>query len=223
MHLTRRSTPFGVLAGVLLLAGALGASSAAAQTPHPVQLDPDELLSAFAREHQAPGDRARASLELTHVLTHHADYAAREVAALLRGLERLALSGETSRLRASAALRLALPGSHRSTRPMTGMVVRLERLYERSQDPMVRSVIVSAMADAAERRDALAFLERLAIQAPAETDFPGAAMQALATLAAMDADGRAVLKRLHETRAVQDPEARYDLWVLASRGYRIQE
>jgi hypothetical protein len=35
------------------------------------------------------------------------------------------------------------------------------------------------------------------------------------------AEGRGALKRLHETGAVRDPEARYELSVLARHGYWI--
>ena len=204
---------------VLLLGTALSALPANAQERHRITRTPGELISALVREKQTPGGYDPASHDITVVLTHRSDYPAPYVEAILRGLEQLALTGDSPDLRRSVVLWLAIPGSRRSTHPVPGTVARLARLYRR--DPAVRGVVVSAMADLAERQEALAFLERIAVQAPEDADFPESAGRALATLVAMGDEGRAVLKRLHDTRAVRDLQARYELSVLASRGYRI--
>lgn len=204
----------------------IGVSLAAPETqaqirPH-VTLTPEELLSAFVRESQLPpGTSSTASLMLTAVLIHYPDYPAAYVEALLRGLERIALTADSSRLRRSAVLHLTTPSGRRTARPMAGAVARLERVYRVTADPMVRGVVVIGMGMlAAERPAATAFLERLAVQKDAE--FPGSAESALQALVALEDEGRIVLRRLHETGAVQDPEARHQLSVLASRGYRLR-
>jgi hypothetical protein len=77
------------------------------------------------------------------------------------------------------------------------------------------------VGDLAERKKALVFLERIAAQGPDNADFPAAASRALGTLVLMGDKGRALLKRLHETGAVRDPEARMELATLAQRGFRL--
>ncbi len=159
--------------------------------------------------------------DVAHVLTYPDDYLSADLELFLRGLEEIALTGESSRLRASAAFSLSFPGSRRKPHPVPGTVRRLERIYRRSNDPAVRGVVVASMADVAEGDKALVFLEGIATEVPVHADSPGSASRALGTLVAMDEDGRTVLKRLHETQAVRDPEARHELSVLADRGYRI--
>jgi hypothetical protein len=205
--------------GLLLLAEALlAAPSVNAQRPHHISSTPAQLLAAFVRAHET--SEPNAGYDLTRVLGDHTNYPAGDVESLLRGLEQLALKGASSRLRAEAALNVALPGSRRSARPIPGILGRLQGIYHSSSDRLVRSVIVAAMAEQAERPQALAFLERLAVQE--RGDFPGSASQALGTLVAMDEEGRTVLRRLHKTGSVRDPKARSELTVMASRGYRLK-
>jgi HEAT repeat protein len=207
------------LAGVALLVAVLSVAPASAQSRHRVTRDPAELLAAYVRERQTPNAKPSASLDLTHVLTYHSDYPTADVQSLLQGLEQLALTATPPRLRAEAAFRLSIPGSHRTSRPLPGMFARLERVYRASSDPLVRSVVVDAMGDLADRREAVAFLEQVAAQHPPA--FAGAAGRAMASLLTMGDEGRAGLKRLHETGAVRDPEAKGDLATLAKHGYRV--
>jgi hypothetical protein len=83
-------------------------------------------------------------------------------------------------------------------------------------------MVVVGVADVAERSKAPGFLERIAAQGPANSDFPGAATRALSSLVAMDEAGRAVLKRLHDTGALRDPEARMELATLAEHGFSVR-
>jgi hypothetical protein len=207
--------------GILLLGATVTPQPLDAQKPYRVTRTPGELISAFAREYQTPsGPTSGAGLDIAHVLTYPDQYPAADLESFLAGLEQVALTGDSSRLRASAAFSLSLPGSRRKPHPVPATMARLERIYYASKDPAVRGVVVTAMADQAERQEALRFLERLAVQE--KPDFPAAASRALATLVAMDAEGRVVLKRLHESGAVREPEARHQLTLLASRGYRIK-
>lgn len=74
-------------------------------------------------------------------------------------------------------------------------------------DPELRVVVVMSMGQIAERREAVAFLEKVAKQDPASEDFPNAALWALRTLPGMGAEGRTALKSLHDSKAVRHPEA----------------
>jgi hypothetical protein len=82
-------------------------------------------------------------------------------------------------------------------------------------------MVVVAMADLVERQKAFGFLERIAVQGPENSDFPGAARRALGTLVAMGDEGRVVLKRLYDSGAVRDPEAKMELATLAKQGFRL--
>jgi hypothetical protein len=200
------------LTNVVFLCSVLVSSSATAQTR-----DPDELVAAYVREHQSHQGHSAAFHELIHVLTNHADYPPADLEKLLGGLEQVALTGEPERLRAEAALALAIPGSKRAVHPI-GTFPRLERVYRRSTDPLVRSALIRAMGDLADRREGALFLERIAKQEPA--DFPDAQKEALTSLLKMNGEGRTVLKRLHETNAVRDPKAKQTLTYLAKQGFR---
>jgi hypothetical protein len=206
------------VAGVVFLFVLFGAAPAAAQTRYHVTRPPDELFAAFVRERQALDDRTHASLELTHVLTYHTDYPPAEVEMLLRELENFALTGTPQWLRGEAALRLSLVGSTRVPRPTAGIFVRLDRVYRGTSDPTVRSAVVKAMGGLTERRQAAGFLERIAKQEPA--DFAESQRRALESLMRLGPEGQTVLKRLHETGAVRDPEAKVALKYLAKEGYR---
>lgn len=94
-------------------------------------------------------------------------------------------------------------------------------IYARTSNPDVRATIAASLGGIFERRDAAAFLDRLARQSPDAEDFPDAPMTALRTLPGLGAEGRAVLKSLHESQAVQVPDARHGLSVLAAKGYRV--
>ena len=200
------------VAGVVFLCALLLSSAAWAQVR-----DPDELVAAYVREYQANKGHSSAFQDLVQVLTHHTDYPASDLKKLLDALERVALTAEPQRLRAEATVALSIPGKRQAANPVTTFP-RLQRVYRGSTDPVVRSVVVQALGDLAERRDGALFLESIAKQERA--DFPDAQKQALTSLMDMDEEGRSVLKRLHDTNAVRDPEAKQTLVFLAKQGYR---
>jgi len=206
-----RSSSYGTVSSLAFLCALLSTGSVAAQTR-----DPGELVAAYVREYQPQQAHSAAFLDLVHVLTNP-DYPAASLEKLLNGLEQVALSSEPQRLRAQAALALAIPGKRRTAHP-TGTFSRLERVYGRSADPLVRSAIVRAMGELAETRAPVLFLERVAKQE--SSDFPDSQQRALTSLLKLDEEGRSVLKRLHETNAVRNPKAKQNLAYLAKQGYR---
>ena len=207
-----RSSAFGTIITLVFLSTLLFNGAVTAQTR-----DPAELVAAYVRERQSQQGHSAAYRDLVHVLTHHNDYPAASLEKLLNGLEQVALTGEPPRLRAEAALALAIPGKRQGSHPIPTFS-RLERVYHRSTDPLVRSVVVRAMGDLAETPAAASFLERVAKQESA--DFPHAQKRAVLSLLKLDDQGRAVLKRLHETNAVRNPEAKLTLVYLAKQNYR---
>jgi hypothetical protein len=207
---------------VFLLGAAFIPQSLCAQKPHRVTRAPGELVATFARDYQAPhGPTTGAGRYVAHVLTYPEDYPAADLAVFQQGLEQLALTSDSPRLRTSSTFSLSQLGSRGRPHPVAGTMERLERIYQRSTDPAVRSMVVVSLYDVSERPEALAFLERVAKQAPGNQDFPGAASRALGSLVLMGDEGRAVLRRLHQTGAVRDADARLELDNLAKRGFRI--
>lgn len=207
------SSSYGTVTSLAFFCALFSTEPVAAQTR-----DPGELVAAYVREYQPQQARSPAFRELVHVLTS-SDYPPASLEKLQNGLEQVALSSEPQRLRAQAALALAIPGKRRTAHP-TGTFSRLERIYGRSADPLVRSAIVRAMSELAETREPVLFLERIAKQESA--DFPDSQQRALTSLLKLDEEGRAVLKRLHATNAVRNPKAKQALVYLAKQGYRSQ-
>lgn len=217
--------PFGRLVMALaLLASVVPATNLAnAQPGRRVTRPPAELLAAFAESYwRVGGSNSPAGHDITHVLAHPEDYPAADMRMFLDGLERLALTGDSSRLRASATVNLSLAGEWRRGRPVPGTMVRLSRIFEQSPDPVVRAVAIGSMISQAERGEALSYLELLAAAAPGDRGYPGGVRSAIGALWAMEGDGVTVLRRLHETGAIREPEERRKLAEMARRGYRAE-
>jgi hypothetical protein len=208
------------LLAMQLLGAVLIGAPAAAQTRYHVNRQPGELFAAFVRERESLNDETNAALDITHVLLYHREYPPENVEYFLNKLEQFALAGSPQWLRGECVYKLATPGSKRGVAPISGSFARLERIYRRSDDPLVKMAVVGAMGTLIETREASVFLERVATKD--SQDFPGAPRSALTSLLVMGDDGRVVLMRLHETGAVRDPEARLSLFYLAKKGYRIK-
>jgi HEAT repeat protein len=211
-----------------ILTAVLIALPACASLPRPLTAQrlqdapPAELLHRFASEEASPGGPHGASSAITYIFVHRADYSPATVHSLIDGLERLALESDNRNVRHSSARYLSVAGYISNERPEPGLLARLKQVYARTTDPEVRVVVVTSMGQLAERREAVAFLEKVAKQDPASEDFPNAALWALRTLPGMGDEGRAALKSLHDSKAVRHPEARHGLDVLAEKGYKIK-
>jgi hypothetical protein len=192
----------------------------AAQARRQVTSSPGQLIGSFVRDHEGKGNpNSIESMELSAVLLNRADYPENSVAALLDSLEAVALSKRAPRLRAIATMNLSSSGSRDALHPRAGTVARLERVYRRTDNPEVRATVVSGLSRSVEHRQAIAFLRGVAIK-PAH-DYPGAPVAALAAIASHGEAGSVVLRQLDEAKAVQDPEARQWLSLVAARGYRM--
>jgi hypothetical protein len=146
------------------------------------------------------------------MLLYNRDYPQARVEALLRGLERLALDGTSERVRAHAAGLLLTSGSRHSPDPIPGSFARIERVFRHSKDSHVQGLLVNGMSVLPERKEAARLLEQVAAQDSY------LAQIALSSLLNMSNEGTAVLKRLHEGKAVRNPHARGDLEAIARHG-----
>lgn len=150
------------------------------------------------------------------------EHATHEVRTVLEGLERLALGGESDDLRLRAANLLSLFGTREGSQGYRP-VQRLERVYYSSSDGLVRTAVLGWLHEQSNVDEAVRFLEAVAA---AEEDGPVAhgwtnAKVAIERLAAMGDRGRAVLRRLHETDAVANLQAKGLLEAMAKNGYRM--
>lgn len=205
-----------------LFSASLSVTSLVAQVPYHVTRTPAQILAEYRQEGRNPNGLGAASADVTHLLVHHSEYNASEVRLLLDGLEQVALSSEPSWLRADAALRIAIPGSRHDSQPLPTIFERLKRVYQRSNDPLVRLAAVGTMANLDERQAAIPFLVEVA-SSQDSVDSGGLAGKALTALMLMGDEGRAALKRLHDSRAVQAPELVLSLEVAAKNNYRLPE
>lgn len=160
-----------------LLGTVLVGSPAAGQTRYHVRRPPAELFAAFVRERASLNDETGAALEITHVLLYNREYPPEHVEYFLKKLEQFALTGSPQWLRGECVYKLTTPGSKRGVYPIPGTFVRLERIYGRSDDPLVKMAVVGSMGTLIETQEASAFLERIATKD--SQDFPDASGHAL--------------------------------------------
>lgn len=168
------------------------------------------------------------------------------VNARLDSLERLALtSGESDeRWRATLSIsafgRLWMLTQRDVTAPPAevrypGVVRRLAKIYQQSNDRTVRSLIIGDMIRQAERAEAATFLAEVAQEPPpaAVPSPPGVALvwddsqfpqqfDAINTLMYLGREGQAMLRRLHSMGVVREPTARMRLDELARQSFKQQ-
>jgi hypothetical protein len=219
-----------VLAGLCLLA----ASSLEAQsgwTDRPRTLPVDSVLARFEA-----GERSRANPNAANRLVYDILYLPRVYSArkdsLLDGLERMALTSDAHRVRLAATSFIAFAGQGGHVVPGGGSVLaRLLRVYRAGDRADVRLTIINRLPLLTERREAAAFLRTIA----AEADTSGGQgphgyfshgdlrIEALARLAEMGEEGRAVLQAMHRSGEGRSPQARAILESMARRGFPVGE
>jgi hypothetical protein len=137
--------------------------------------------------------------------------------ALLDGLENLSVHSKSPTVRREAAFLISIPGSRRSKTPSARTFERLQHVYRKSSDYTVKSVVVGTMGDLTDRGKAAAFLKTVA----AEDSTGVLAGSAVSSLLTLGDEGRAVLRQLHDSNEVPDPEVRQILSTMAKNGYRL--
>jgi hypothetical protein len=179
-----------------------------------------ELIASFKQGVEA----GRPSASVIEVLNQPDAYPPVELRRLMDGLKDIALSrGESIRMRESAVVALAAPGSKRRVRPAGNSLAYLKQVYTEADNDAVRLIAVKSMSNLAEERDVVSFLESLARKRRGDSDYPAAVHWAIYALAGAGEEGRAALKRLDESGAVQDPAGRADLRELAKHDYRLSK
>lgn len=155
------------------------------------------------------------------------------VNAQLDSLERIVLTSPDADERRSAVTRISAPGWMRSGQPTEvrypGVVARLARLYQQTNDYWTRYSIIRLLIPQVERAEAAALLERIAQEPGPPPAPPGVALvedkwslqeHAIGALNHLGTEGEAILRRLHARGAVQERTARAALERLAREGFR---
>jgi len=200
--------------------------------PDPVRTWPvDTLLVRFEREVRVNDTRRFASQFITAALRLPITYKSRQDS-LLTGLEQLALKSVDTKVQQAAALEIAAAGEiGRGPPPIPNALPRLVRIYRRHDDPALRLTIRNQMPLQVERRAAAAFLRSIA----AEPDTSAGTgphgyfshgdprTEALARLAEMGEEGRAVLQAMHRSGEARSPQARIMLDNMARRGFPVRD
>lgn len=180
------------------------------------QRKPAEMVAAFASE-SSGGARRQASSQITQTLTHPGPRPQADMDALLDGLEDLSVHSKSPTVRREAAFLISIPGSRRSKTPSARTFERLQRVYRKSSDYTVKSVVVGVMGDLTDRGKPAAFLKTVAVE-----DSTGVLAEvAVSALLTLGDEGRAVLRQLHDSNEVPDSEVRQILSTMAKNGYRL--
>lgn len=150
------------------------------------------------------------------VLQEQQQYPRTTIDSIVTGLERIALKSNSRDARQSAASALASAGS--ANQPIDRALDRVVNIYSQSDDPVVRLTILNQMSRQKDRRAAIAFLKKVAVEGPKQQDYPHASLTAVSELAHMGAEGRAALTELRTAGAITDSRARgYTQWFLGDQ------
>ena len=132
---------------------------------------------------------------------------------LFTGLEALAIRHENPAVRHSAIGLIGQAGI--GANPMPGVVARLEHVYHEAGDHDTRFYIVHGMPRQREQNAAALFLRRVVLEDPSRDPKPGELRQtqewALESLRTLGPAGSNVLRDLHMSGQVRDPEVRHRL------------
>jgi hypothetical protein len=207
-----------------------GATQVHTQLDLPGRTEPaDSILARFehdVRTHAVPA--LGPSLVSQALRDARAPLARRD--SVLDGLESMALTSESRETRQAAALYLAVAGESERTPPMAGIVERLLRIYRGNPTWLVRSTVMDQLPRQHERHAAAAFLRTVAAErdtstrvSPVHGHFTQGDLRtaALARLAEMGDDGRAVLQAMHRNGEARSPQARIVLDDMARRGFPV--
>lgn len=190
----------------------------------------DTLLVRFEREVRVNDPRSFASQFIGAALDLPAPYTSRQDS-LLHGLERLALTSDNANVRQLATIKIATAGDIGRTPARTGVLPRLLRIYRTDRSWIVRALIRDQLPRQAERRAAAAFLRSVAAEPDSSAGMGphgyfshgDPRIEALARLAEMGEEGRAVLQAMHRSGEARSPQARITLDGMARRGFPVRD
>jgi hypothetical protein len=192
----------------LVLCGALSVIAAAAAQHSPATGAAD-ALARFEREHREGRPGSRSGIRMVfRILSRESGATASAADSVADGLERMALGSGLPIVRHAAATWLSLVGEASVRTPAPGTVQRMEAVYRRTGDPVVRSILVGRMDRMAERQSALKFLRGVAVQPTENADFEGAPWHAVSALARMGSPGLDAIRDLSSRGLLRDETAR---------------
>lgn len=184
----------------------------------------EEMVRCFAIEYTVGADRGACkdlvpgAVAVLFRPLEYGDY----VDGVIDGLAELAVSHPEFRVRVAAAEYLMAPGRQDpSSEYLPGMVDRVQRVYEESTEPAIRSILIGWMPVQAETEAAVDFLRKVATsdKSPAGRMWPDEQL-AIDALSRMGDRGRQVLRQLDESGQVRNELARQRLDYLRTRDYR---
>ena len=190
------------------LSSAVGSSACAQAVNRTPTLAVEQVLE--------PIEQGRSSSGASVVLLQRGKYPARQIESLVVALDRLVTTAPTAIARVSAAQALASAAA--GVGPVPGVFDRLIFAYRRTDESLVRRIVVTQMQNQHDRVRAIAFLKEIASKPTARQDFDGAARTAVETLSFMGDDGRTALYELHSRGAIADAAASaYANWFLSKK------
>ena len=139
-------------------------------------------------------------------------HSAATVDSVLSGITLLALTAEDRLLRYAASSTLLTAGSSlTASQPLAGVVSRAREIYKRSDDNVVRLIIVQYMSEQAERREAIASLKEVVEEGdPLSDGFDQSTTHfAIGALHVIGEEGREALRELYESGAITKPAVGY--------------
>lgn len=215
----------------LLLFGYAPLHAQAARATSAGLLPVDSVLRWFEADVRTHVVQSSGSRLVYDILDLSHPYLARQDS-LLDGLERLALTSTDRNVRQIAAARIAIAGEiGRTAPPRSGVLSRLVRVYRGNSAWLVRSTIMDRIPFLAERRAGAAFLRSIAAEPDTSSGIGphgyfamgDPRTEALARLAEMGEEGRAVLQAMHRNRDAHSPQVRLRLENMARRGFPVRD
>jgi hypothetical protein len=173
----------------------------------------------YAADSEAPPSCESLSTGVTGIQASPERYPASLVEGVMNGLADLAVSHPDKRVRRSAAVWIAVSGT--AAKPPVGVLQRMWEVYDRSDDPDVRAVLVNYSPRQKETEEATRFLVHAATgdRGRNVAPFPDEVL-ALEALSRTGPRGRAALQQLHAAQSVKTEAAKERLIRLEREDFR---
>jgi hypothetical protein len=214
----RNGGPFGRLRRLATLAcigAALAPGTAQGQRATPSSVA--GLLHEFATG--PVGGSGRALHGIGHILAHRDSMKAR-ADSIVAGLEDLALTGPSSRVRSHAVGLLGMSRSSSDRAFHADVVIRLGRIHRRSTDPAVRLTAISQLGFPWRDAHAVRLLAAILEGTPAAPAFEEEPEAAASSLARLGPEGRRALRSSHDGKRIRSARAQSYVGGLIQRGFR---
>jgi hypothetical protein len=203
-------------AAILILFLALGDSTAATTQQNQQSIEQwerpsiTELLERFTAEVLRATPSRGVILSIDHIIYYAYEFPAPVVDSLLVGLENLILTSPNEYVRSSALTKLSLFGMV-ATNAGLQIPTRLKHVYGRTDDPVVRDLVIAHMVRQVDRAAAAQVLreivQRDTMAVPGFHHGSSPSIHAIHILQLLGEPGHRALRELHESGQVRDPRA----------------